>query len=123
MVVRIESVFGSLGNLASLVKRAQELGGQLEGISSQLRERRAVGTAGGGLVEVEVNGVQEVVRCKIDPALFAQNDAEFVEDLLVAATNQALVKAREFHADAMRSLTEGMDMPGLKEALSKLQGS
>lgn len=115
-------MFGNLGNLTSLVKRAQALGGQLEGLAGQLRERRATGTAGGGLVEVEVNGLQEVVRCQIDPALFVGHDAEFLEDLLVAATNQALVKAKELHAEAMRSLTEGMELPGLKDALSKLQG-
>ena len=115
-------MFGSLGNLGSLLKQAQQIGGRLENINQQLRAARAKGSAGGGLVEVEVNGLNEVLECRIDPSLFAGGDRELVEDLVRGATNQAISKARQLHADAMKGLAGGMELPGLDEALSKLTG-
>lgn len=111
-----------LGSFASLLKQAQELGGRLEGISGELRNRRAEGAAGGGMVTVEVNGMQEVLSCRIDPQLFEQHDQELIEDLIVAATNQALTNARQLHAEAMKSLAGGLGLPGLDEALATLSG-
>jgi DNA-binding YbaB/EbfC family protein len=115
-------MFGSLGNLGSLLKQAQQIGGRLEGLTQQLKLLRATGSAGGGMVEVEVNGLPEVVACRIDPALFEQHDRELIEDLVRAATNQALGKSRQLHAEAMRSLAGGLELPGLEEALAKLTG-
>ena len=115
-------MFGGLGNLASLMKQAQQMGGKLEGISAELKSRRATGQAGGGMVYVEVNGLQEVLGCKIDPKLLREEDREFLEDLLVAAINDALGKARGMHAEAMQSLTGGMNLPGLQEAMAGLTG-
>lgn len=115
-------MFQGLGNLATLFKQAQQMGGRLEEISAELKTRRASGSAGGGMVEVEVNGLQEVLSCRIDAGLFEQGDRELVEDLVAAATNQALSKARQMHAEAMKSLTGGMELPGLKDALAGLTG-
>lgn len=115
-------MFGQLGNLASLMKQAQQIGGKLEGMSVELKSRRATGHAGGGMVEVEVNGLQEILRCKIDPKLLREEDRELLEDLLVGATNDALVKARQLHAEAMQSLAGGMNLPGLQEAMAGLTG-
>jgi hypothetical protein len=116
-------VFGSLGNLSALVKRAQELGGQIDQLHRDLKQQRVTGSAGGGLVQVEVNGMQEVVGCRIDPALFAKPDAEFLEDLLVTATNQALAEAKQLHVQAMSSLTGNVELSKLKEMAAKLGGS
>ena len=60
-------VFGQLGNLATMFRQAQQIGGQLEGLNESLRGKRATGNAGGGLVEVEFNGLQEMLSCRIDP--------------------------------------------------------
>lgn len=111
-----------LGNLASLVKQAQQMGGKMQGLSEDLKQRRATGSAGAGMVEVEVNGLGELLKCRLDESLVAKLDRELLEDLIVAATNQALAKARQLHAEAMRGLTGGMELPGLDEALSKLTG-
>jgi DNA-binding protein YbaB len=73
-------------------------------------------------VEIEVNGLSEVLKCRIDPSLVQQNDRELLEDLVAAATNQALEKAKQLHADALKSLTGNMDLPGLEEAMGKLTG-
>ena len=68
-------------------------------ITEEMKKRRVTGTAGGGMVEIEVNGLMEVLRCRIDPQLFAQNDRELIEDLVVAAVNQAIAQGQ---ADARR---------------------
>ncbi len=115
-------MFKGLGNIASLVKQAQQMGGRMQGLTDELKNRRAIGNAGGGMVEIEVNGLGEVLSCKLDPTLVAQQDRELLEDLIVAAVNQAQQKARELHAEAMRGLAGGFEMPGLEEALAKLTG-
>lgn len=111
-----------LGNLASLVKQAQQIGGRMQGLNEELRNRRATGTAGGGLVEIEVNGLGEILKCKFDESLLERKDRELTEDLVVAAVNQALDKAKQLHAEGMRSLAGGLELPGLEEALAKFTG-
>jgi len=115
-------VLKGLGNLATLMKQAQEMGGKLQGLGDELKNQRAVGTAGGGMVEVEVNGASEVLGCKIDPSLMPEGDRELVEDLVAAAVNQALAKARQLNADAMKSLAGGVDLAGMEEMMSKFTG-
>jgi hypothetical protein len=75
------------------------------------------------MVEVEVNGLMEVLRCRIDPQLSAQNDRELLEDLVVGAANQAIAKGKQMHADTLRDLTGGLPLPGgFQEALAKFAG-
>jgi len=115
-------VLKGLGNLASLVKQAQQMGGKMQGLGEDLKQRRVTGSAGGGMVEIEANGLGELVACRLDPALVAKQDKELLEDLILAATNQALLKARQLHAEAMKSLAGGFELPGLDDALAKLTG-
>ena len=114
-------MFGGLGNLASLMKRAQQISSSMEGVGESLRAKRVLGSAGGGMVEMEVNGLQEVLQCRIEPGLFAGGDRELVEDLIRAATNDAMAKARQLNADAMKDLLGG-DMPGLSQMLGQIEG-
>lgn len=113
---------GKLANLGSMLKQAQQMGGRLQQIAEELKTKRVEGTAGGGLVTVEVNGAGEVLSCRIDPSLITAGDRELIEDLVPAAMNQALAKSRELHAEAMKSLTAGLDMPGMNDMLSQLSG-
>jgi nucleoid-associated protein EbfC len=116
-------MFNKLGDMASMIRQAQQLGGKMEAMAESLKSRRVTGSAGGGMVEVEVNGAQEVLACKIEPGLFAGGDRELIEDLVRSATNDALTKARQLHAEAMQSMMGGMaDMPGINEAMAKLTG-
>jgi DNA-binding YbaB/EbfC family protein len=115
-------VFKGLGNIASLVKQAQEMGAKMQEMTEELRHQRTTGTAGGGLVTVEANGLAEVLSVRLDPKLFEQGDRELAEDLITAAVGQALVKAKEMHVEAMKSLTGGVDMPGMTDALARLTG-
>jgi hypothetical protein len=112
-------VFKDLTALGSMWRQAQQLGGRMKELTEELRVRRVTGSAGGGLVEIEVNGLIEVVRCRIDPALLAQQDRELLEDLIATATNQAVGKAKQLHAEAMRSLTGGMQLPGLEKLIGR----
>jgi len=117
-------VFKGIANFGALLKQAQQLGGQMGQLTEEMRKRRVTGTAGGGMVEVEVNGLMEVLRCRIDPQLFAQNDRELLEDLVMAAVNQAIGKGKEMHAESIRDLTGGLPLPsGFHEALAKFTGT
>jgi nucleoid-associated protein EbfC len=114
---------GNLANLPALLKQAQEMGTKMQALGEELKTKRASGSSGGGLVEVEVNGVGEVLAVRIDPTLIAKQDREMIEDLLPAAFNAAAQKAKQLHAEAMASLTGGMQLPGLEDALAQLGGT
>jgi len=113
-------MFKGITNFASLMKSAQQMGGQLQEIKQQLHGRRVTGSAGAGMVEVEANGLGEVLKVKLDPALIERGDREMIEDLLPAAINQARVKATQLHQEAMQSLGAGLNVPGLSEAIAQL---
>jgi nucleoid-associated protein EbfC len=115
-------VLKGLGNLASLMKQAQEMSGRMQGLADELRGKRVVGSAGGGLVEVEANGASEVLGCRIDPTLLKESERELLEDLVATAVNQALEKAKQLHAESLRNMTGNMEIPGLDEAMEKLTG-
>ena len=110
-----------LGNLATILKQAQEMGGKMQQLSAQLKTERVVGNAGAGLVEVEANGLGEVLAVRIDPTLMEKQDRELLEDLLPAAVNSAQQKAKQLHAEKMRELTGGVELPGLSEALGQME--
>jgi DNA-binding YbaB/EbfC family protein len=115
-------MFKGISNFASILKQAQQIGGQMGTLINELKNRRAIGSSGGGMVEVEVNGIMEVLKCKIDPSLLAGGDREFLEDMIVAAVNQAIAKGKQLHAEAIRDLTGGMSLPGLDEMMEKFTG-
>jgi nucleoid-associated protein EbfC len=116
-------MFKGLSNLAGLFKQAQQISGQMDKLAEEMKNRRTSGSAGGGMVEIEINGMLEILKCRIDPQLFAQHDQELIEDLVVGAVNQAVAKAKQMHATAVREMTGGMQLPGLEEALEKLTGT
>lgn len=113
-------MFKGLANLASLVKQAQQMGAKLQGMTDELKSKRVTGSAGAGMVEVEANGVGEILNVRIDAALIERRDKEMIEDLLPAAVNQALAKSRELHAEAMQAMTSDMNVPGLDKAIQEM---
>lgn len=115
-------MFKGLSNLGALLKQAQAISSRMAGINDELRAHRTTGSAGGGMVEVEINGLMEVLRCRIDPSLVAQGDRELLEDLMTTAVNQAIAKARELHAEALKGAAGGLEIPGLDEAMQKILG-
>ena len=115
-------MFKGIANLASMLRHAPQMGGKVKEITEQLKSKRATGNAGGGMVEVLVNGMGEVLRVQIDDSLVARGDREMMEDLLPAAINQALSKARQMHVDIVKSVAQEMDLPGLGEAIAQFTG-
>jgi DNA-binding YbaB/EbfC family protein len=93
-------LMGNAGKLREAFNQAMESLGQVE----------AEGSAGGGTVTAKVNGRLEVVSVRIDPSLLTQPDAELLEDLIAAAVNAGLVKAREAVAKSLTNLTGGLPM-------------
>ncbi len=116
-------MFKKLANLTSMLKQAQQIGGQMQNLGEELKGRRATGNAGGGMVEIEVNGLLEVLQCRIDEKLVAGGDRELIEDLVTAAVNQAVLKGKQLHAEAMQDLTGGLELPGLQDMMSKFAGT
>jgi len=106
----ITNPFGNLGNM---MKRAQTMHAPLAKIQEQAASKTVDGTAGGGMVTVSVSGAMQVVALKIDPEALKSGDAEMLQDLIVAATNDALRKARDMMAEEMKSITGGLRIPGL----------
>jgi len=115
-------VFKGLVGLGSLLKQAQQISGRMQGLGEELKKRRATGSAGGGMVEIEVNGLMEVLRCHIDPQLIAGGDRELIEDLVATAVNQAVAKGKQLHSEAVKELTGQLNVPGLDDALGKFLG-
>jgi DNA-binding YbaB/EbfC family protein len=97
-------VFNQLGLLAELIRNAGKLRESVESLS----QLEVEGDAGGGAVTVRVSGRLEVVSIHIEPKLVADGDAELLEDLIVAAVNSGLAKAREAAAQSLASVTGGL---------------
>ena len=113
-------MFGKMLELGSLMKHAREFGGRMQEMNEKLKDLRVEGSAAGGLVTAVVNGLQELVSCKIDPGVFQQGDAELLEELIVNAVNDAIDESRLQQAETMRSLSENVDMSGLSGIIEKL---
>lgn len=111
---------GNLANLPGLIKQAQEMGSKMQQLSVEMKAKRVTGSAGGGLVEVDANGLGEALAVRIDQSLIDKQDRELLEDLLPTAINAAQQKAKELHAESMQSLAGGMNIPGLSDALGGL---
>ena len=96
------------GNMNNLMKQAQKMQKQMEENQKALEEKEFTATAGGGAVEVTVSGKREVVKVKLSEEAVDPDDVEMLEDLIVAATNEALRQAEEAAASAMSALTGGL---------------
>jgi len=97
----------------NLMKEAQKLQAQIEAMKDEVGKRTVEASAGGGMVTVVANGSQEILSIKIDPEAITPDDREMLEDLVLAATNEALRKAREMVTAEMGKLAGGLKLPGL----------
>lgn len=102
-----------LGNMANIMKQAQAMQAQMAKLQEQAATQTVTGTAGGGVVTVTANGAMEIVNILIDPEALKSGDPEMLQDVVMAASNDALKKARQMMADQMKSVTGGMNIPGL----------
>jgi nucleoid-associated protein EbfC len=97
----------------NLMKEAQKLQAQMEKMQEEIGKKTVEATAGGGMVTVQANGKQELLAIKIDPEVINKDDAQMLEDLVIAACNEALRKSRELVQQELGKLTGGLKIPGL----------
>jgi DNA-binding YbaB/EbfC family protein len=96
-----------------MMQQAQELQARLAKAQKELAEATVEATAGGGAVTVTITGQQQVKSIKIDPEAINPDDVEMLEDLVLAAVNEALTKSQELAAERMSKVTGGLKIPGL----------
>jgi DNA-binding YbaB/EbfC family protein len=112
-------MFKQLGQLAELFQQLPKIKAEMERLQQRLGQMTAEGDAGGGMVKVRVTGKLEVLSCSISDEVFQSNDREMLEDLICAATNQALDRARQQAAEetskmaASFGIPAGLGIPGL----------
>ena len=101
------------GDMSNILKQAKAMQDQMAKIQEQAATKTAIGTAGGGGVTVTANGAMQIVSVVIDPEVGKSGDVEMIQDLVLAAANDALQKAKNLMEQDMKALTGGMKMPGL----------
>jgi DNA-binding YbaB/EbfC family protein len=94
--------------MGNMMKEAQRLQQQMMAMQEEIGKRKVDATAGGGMVTVEANGKQELLSIKIDPEVINKDDAQMLEDLVLAACNEALRKSRELVQQELGKLTGGL---------------
>ncbi len=100
-------------NMGKLMKQAQQLQTKMAKMQEELSEKTVEASAGGGMVTAVANGKQELVSISIDPEVIDPDDSEMLEDLVMAAVNDALNRAKDMMNEEMGKLTQGMNIPGL----------
>ena len=96
------------GNMNNLMKQAQRMQRQMEESQKEMETKEFLAKAGGGAVEVCVSGKKEVIRIKLDPEVVDPEDIEMLQDLIMAATNEALRQVEAANAESMGKMTGGM---------------
>ena len=106
----MSSAFGDMGNL---LKQAQKMQRELDRVREELRTVRLEGSAGGGVVQVEVDGDGQVTRVTIKPEALAGGDAARVEGLVLAAARDAIAKAAALREERRAQVSGGLNLPGI----------
>ena len=104
---------GGMGNMQNMMKQMQKMQKKMAEAQEELGEKRVEGTAGGGMVTVIVTGHKEIVDVVIKPEVVDPDDIDMLQDLVLAATNDALKKAEEMTNQTMGQFTKGMNLPGM----------
>ena len=104
---------GGMPNMNNMMKQMQKMQREMEETQSKLEETEFTATAGGGIIEVTVNGKKELVSVKIEKEAVDPDDVEMLEDLILVAVNDALVQVTEKTEKEMAKFTGGMNIPGL----------
>ena len=106
---------GGLGDMAKMMKAAQDLQGKMASLQDDMAKIVVLGESGGGLVKVRATAKGDLTGLDIDPSIFVASEKEIVEDLILAAIKDAQGKAAARHAQEMAKLTEGLGLPaGMK---------
>ncbi len=101
------------GGLGNVVRQAQKMQAQMQKIQEELANKTVEASSGGGMVKAVVNGKQELLSVKIERDVVNPSDVEMLQDLVVAAVNEAIKKSQGMMNDEMGKLTSGLGIPGL----------
>lgn len=104
---------GMGGNMNNMMKQMQKMQKQMEAMQAELETREVEATAGGGAVTALVNGKKELLNIEIDESVVDPEDVEMLQDLVVAAVNEAMRKAEDMINSEMKKLTGGLNIPGM----------
>jgi len=100
-------------NMGNLMKQAQKLQSKMLKMQDELADRTVEAAAGGGMVKVVANGRQQILSIEMEKEVVDPDDVEMLQDLVLAAVNDALVKSQEMVSEEMGKLTGGMNIPGM----------
>ena len=100
-------------NMSGLMKQAQKLQNKMQEMQEELGKRTVSAQAGGGMVEAVVSGRQELLSLRIDPEVANPEDVDMLQDLILAAVNEALERSRQMVSQEMGKLTGGFQIPGM----------
>jgi DNA-binding YbaB/EbfC family protein len=100
-------------NMGQLMKQAQQFQSKMAKLQEELGDRTVEASAGGGMVSVVVNGRQEIISLHIEPEVINADDPEMLQDLIMAAINDALSRAKAMMNEEMGKLTKGINIPGI----------
>lgn len=102
-----------MANMGKMMKQVQKMQKDMKKMQEELETRTMEATAGGGVVTVVANGKQEIVSVTIDPEVVDPEDVEMLQDLILAATNEAIQKTQDMMQQEMQKITGGLNIPGL----------
>jgi nucleoid-associated protein EbfC len=100
-------------NMGNMMKQAQQLQAKMLKLQEQLAEKTVESSAGGGMIKVVANGRQQLVSISIEKEAIDPDDADMLQDMILAAVNDALTKSQEMVASEMSKVTGGLNLPGL----------
>lgn len=100
-------------NLGNILKQAQKMQAKIAEIQDEMADKTVEASSGGGMVTVVANGKQELVSVVVDPEIAGSDDIDMLQDLIVAAVNEALKKSRELMSEEMGKVTSGLGIPGM----------
>jgi DNA-binding YbaB/EbfC family protein len=101
------------GGLGNILRQAQKMQAQMQKVQEELAHKTVEASSGGGMVKAVVNGRQELISIVIEPEVVNPSDVEMLQDLVVAAVNEALKRSQALAAEEMGKLTSGLNVPGL----------
>lgn len=97
----------------NMLKQAQQMHSKITKLQEEMAGRTVEASSGGGMVHIVMNGKQEVLSARIDPEVVSKEDVDMLQDLIVAAFNEAIRKSQEMMTEEMKKVTGGLNVPGL----------
>ncbi len=97
----------------NMLKQAQEMHAKISKLQEEMTGKTVEASSGGGMVNVVINGKQEILSIRIDPEVVNREDIEMLQDLIAAAVNEAIWKSQEMMTEEMKKITGGLNIPGL----------